>query len=118
MEQQGLDVGGESFVLNEPSALKGDDTGVLKSFGDKTIPWCRGPDGKIFLDRDPTFFQYILNYFHDDSLPEGCLSLAHMKSIRQEADYYSLIGLSKFMSSPRSFQSEGGSLQEPGVLSF
>ena len=99
MEHQRLDVGGESFVLNEPSAILKGDAGVLESIGDdETIPWDRDNDGTIFFDRDPTFFQYILNYFHDASLPEGCLSPAHMKRIRREAIYYSLNGLSIFMS--------------------
>ena len=72
MEHQRLDVGGESFVLNEPSAILKGDAGVLESIGDDvTILWDRDNDGTIFFDRDPTFFQCILNYFHDASLPEG-----------------------------------------------
>jgi hypothetical protein len=100
MEQQRilLDVGGESFVLNEPSAILKGDAGVLESIKNPTIPWDNSTDGTIFLDRDPTFFQYILNYFHNASLPKECLSPANMKSIMREAVYYSLEGLSTFMS--------------------
>ena len=96
-----LNVGGESFVLNKPSAILGGDEGVLGTILDGTIPWDfddETNDETIFFDRDPTFFQYILNYFHDASLPKDCLSPANMNSIRREAEYYSLKGLSTFMS--------------------
>ena len=68
-----VDVGGERFVLNEPSdTLKVGGGGLLGSiiYDNGKISWERA-DGTIFFDRDPTFFQYILNYFHDASLPEG-----------------------------------------------
>ena len=95
-----VDVGGERFVLNEPSdTLKVGGGGLLGSiiYDNGKISWERA-DGTIFFDRDPTFFQYILNYFHDASLPEGCLSPANMENIRREAEYYSLEGLSVIMS--------------------
>ena len=112
MEQQRLklNVGGESFVLNEPSDILKGDAGLLESIrnDDGIIPWWdRDSDGTIFLDRDPTFFQYILNYFHDASLPEECLSPANMKRIMREAEYYSLQGLSIIMSRRITNHSEG-----------
>ena len=67
-----LNVGGGLFVLNKPSDII-QVTGVLGTILDPTveIPWDVDElNPWIFFDRDPTFFQYILNYFHNGSVPK------------------------------------------------
>ena len=50
----------------------------------------------LFVDRDPTYFRYILNYMRGCScLPNDVLELQQLK---EEADFYCLSGLSKNIS--------------------
>ncbi len=50
-------------------------------------------DGSVFIDRDPTYFRYILNYLRDDWLPVAFLSDLELHCILREAHYYQVLGL-------------------------
>ncbi|EFC47878.1 predicted protein [Naegleria gruberi] len=61
-----------------------------------SIPFTTDEKGRIFLDRDPTYFPFILNYLRASGsrnqyvLPEDKLAL---KRLYLEANYYQLVGL-------------------------
>ena len=62
--------------------------------------WHLAPDkdGRVFIDRDGTYFGQILNYLRDGSFPSPSDDAAR-HSILKEADYYQLQGLSSWCKS-------------------
>ena len=57
-------------------------------------------DGAFFIDRDGTYFRYILNYLRDGklSLPEGATFL---EEIEAEAEFYQIQGILDELGHPR-----------------
>ncbi|XP_062611697.1 uncharacterized protein LOC134273514 [Saccostrea cucullata] len=52
-------------------------------------------DGAHFFDRDPKYFDYILNYLRDGNITADILprNKEDLHKILKEADYYQLLGL-------------------------
>lgn len=57
-----------------------------------TIPITKDNRGCVFIDRNPTYFHYILDYVRDGTLQNG-LPEKDLHGILQEATFYSLTGL-------------------------
>ncbi|EFP09802.1 hypothetical protein CRE_21299 [Caenorhabditis remanei] len=85
-----LDVGGTKFKTSKSTLTRFD--GFFKTMLETSVPVELDPSGHIFIDRDPTHFQVILNYMRDDDvdLPD---SEDAVKRISREANFYLLHGL-------------------------
>ncbi len=46
-----------------------------------------------FIDRDPTYFRYILNYLRDGTIDVQELSILHRSALLKEAKFYQINGL-------------------------
>jgi len=60
--------------------------------------------GRLFIDRDPTYFRWILNYLRDGYLVTIPSALHERLQILQEARFYSLNSLSGIISNPHQTQ--------------
>ena len=93
-----LDVGGTTFKASKTTLTSsfGEDTDhfLSRMFGGD---WKNQTDdkGAIWIDRDPTYFQYILNYLRSGGKPPLTESMKELKSLSIEADFYGLTGLQK-----------------------
>ena len=56
-------------------------------------------DGSYFIDRDGTFFRYILNFLRDGTLDSGTLpnNVPALREILREAKYYQLQEMVKYL---------------------
>jgi len=61
-------------------------------------------DGRIFIDRDPTHFRWLLNYLRDGYLVTIPSQLQHRLEILHEARFYRLDSLASIMASPHQYQ--------------
>jgi hypothetical protein len=64
---------------------------VIKLEND-TIPVAKDSKNRVFIDRNPTYFNYILDYIRDGTI-QGGLSAKELHGIMQEAIFYSLNSL-------------------------
>jgi len=87
-----INVGGKTFVSSlttltrEPSMFSGMLSGrfsVMKSNGDCMCE----------IDRDPTYFPFILNYLRDGTVYIDELTLLQSKMLLQESEFYQIEGL-------------------------
>ena len=64
------------------------------------FPMKPSEDGTFFIDRDGTYFRYILNYLRDGklSLPEGATVI---EEIEAEAEFYQIQGILEELGKPR-----------------
>jgi len=60
--------------------------------------------GRLFIDRDPTYFRWILNYLRDGYLVTIPSEVHERMQILQEARFYSLNSLSGIISNPHQTQ--------------
>lgn len=82
---------GTDTLLREPSSR-------LAAIARQTIPCIRDNQGNYFLDRDPRWFQLILNHLRDGwcSLPS---SQKEQEELLQEIRHYQLVGFEAFLRS-------------------
>ena len=91
-----LNVGGKYFTTSLQTLCKVDDNFFSSMFSGR-YPLKKCPDGSYFIDRDGTYFHYILEYLRNEGLDLQPLVDAEEWKILHclycEADYYSLNGL-------------------------
>lgn len=82
-----LDVGGVQFTTSLESIHNGGPRSRLSE-----ICEAHPSSEKIFIDRDPDLFKYILAYLREPSMPEHCVpqSIMERKRLLQEAKYFRL----------------------------
>ena len=97
-----VDVGGEIFNVYDPSPTLGDLGGLPLLLGDLPHFLPDLHDGKPFIDRDPTHFGKILEFYHTGTLtieppikPANILThyddiLTCCRELHREANFYSL----------------------------
>jgi hypothetical protein len=61
-------------------------------------------EGRIFIDRDPTHFRWLLNYLRDGYLVTIPSQLQHRLEILHEARYYRLDSLASIIAAPAQYQ--------------
>ncbi|KAL4217001.1 hypothetical protein ACF0H5_023457 [Mactra antiquata] len=86
-----LCVGGKIFQTTDKTLLN-DKSSIFQLM----IVEAKLHNNKLFIDRDPTFFNYILNYLRCDlNLPADCLpqDRVALYSLKEEAKFYVLPGL-------------------------
>lgn len=83
-----LDVGGQLFTCSKGNLLKYENTyfyGMLSSG-----KWQPDEDGTYFIDRNPKYFPYILDFFRTDDISVEELSELEIKKLLDEVDYYQI----------------------------
>jgi len=85
-----LDVGGHHFSTTLDTLTRVPDSNIGRMFSGR-FPVQVNEDGRIFIDRDGTYFQYILNYLRD---PEGGMvklkEKEQMDELKIEIEYFGL----------------------------
>ena len=98
-----LNVGGQHFTTTVQTLTKDPDSMLGAMFSGR-FPMKPSEDGTFFIDRDGTYFRYILNYLRDGklSLPEGA---TFFEEIEAEAGFYQIQGILDELGQPRSTKS-------------
>ena len=98
-----LNVGGVLFTTTVQTLTKDPDSMLAAMFSGR-FPMKPAEDGTFFIDRDGTYFRYILNYLRDGqlSLPEGA---TFFEEIEAEAEFYQIQGILYELGQPRSTKS-------------
>ena len=98
-----LNVGGQHFTTTVHTLTKDPDSMLAAMFSGR-FPMKPPEDGTFFIDRDGTYFRYILNYLRDGklSLPEGA---TFFEEIEAEAGFYQIQGILDELGKPRSAKS-------------
>ena len=86
-----LNVGGQHFTTSVQT-LKKDPNSMLAAMFSGKFEMKPSEDGSFFIDRDGTYFRFILNYLRNGELilPEGATFL---KELEAEAKFYQLQGI-------------------------
>ena len=90
-----LDVGGHTFTTSKLTLTKDPDSMLAAMFGGRHSVR-QEEDGSYFIDRDGTYFRYILNYLRDGGFKEGVLPVDSpevLGEILNEAEYYQIQSL-------------------------
>ena len=95
-----LNVGGQHFTTSVETLRKDPNSMLASMFSGnfEMIPFSE--DGSIFIDRDGTYFRFILNYLRNGELilPDGATFL---KELKAEATFYQIQGLLDELSKPK-----------------
>lgn len=83
-----LDVGGEIFFTTLETLSKAGGQ-LAARFTGNWKRW-RQKDGSYFIDRDPHLFRYVLEYLRTSELCWDNLSVADLKRLQLEADFFGL----------------------------
>ena len=99
-----LNVGGQHFTTTVQTLTKDPDSMLGAMFSGR-FPMKPSDDGAFFIDRDGTYFRYILNYLRDGklSLPEGATVI---EEIEAEAEFYQIQGILEQLGKPRPSKGE------------
>ena len=94
-----LNVGGMLFTTTVQTLTKDPDSMLAAMFSGR-FPMKPAEDGTFFIDRDGTYFRYILNYLRDGklSLPDGT---TFFEEIEAEAEFYQIQGILDELGQPR-----------------
>ena len=99
-----LNVGGKPFVTTVQTLAK-DPNSMLAAMisGCLFVDFQPYEDGSFFIDRDGTYFRFILNYLRDGKLilPEGATFLTELKA---EATFYRIQGILDEMELIKAFE--------------
>ena len=87
-----LNVGGQHFTTSVQTLKKDPNSMLAAMFSGKFEMKPSEVDGSFFIDRDGTYFRFILNYLRNGELilPEGATFL---KELEAEAKFYQLQGI-------------------------
>ena len=93
-----LDVGGHRYTSSILTLTMEKDSMLEAMFGGRHT-LTKEADGSYFIDRDGTYFRYILNYLRDGRFKQGTLPKDEgiLNELLTEAEYYSLSGLEKLL---------------------
>lgn len=93
-----LDVGGQGYTTSLLT-LQRDPDSLLAAMFSGRHSLRQEPDGSYFIDRDGTYFRYILNFLRDGTLEPGTLpaNTAAIREILREARYYGLQGMVQYL---------------------
>ena len=109
-----LNVGGQHFTTTAQTLTKDPDSMLIGAMFSGRFPMKPSEDGTFFIDRDRTYFRYILNYLRDGklSLPEGATVI---EEIEAEAEFYQIQGILEELEKPRPSKSadRGAKATEP-----
>lgn len=98
-----LNVGGSYFVTTRGTLCAEADSMLANKFSEDSpfAPPITDDDGIVFLDRNPAYFKYVLEYLRLGSrgLPGAPENRASLECIEAEADYFGLQGLVKICQS-------------------
>jgi len=89
-----LDVGGKQFHTTW-ATLTRNTRSMFSSMFSGRFPVEYQADGTVFIDRDPTHFQLLLNYLRDGHVCIDDITLTDKRALLQEAQYYQIQGLQK-----------------------
>lgn len=94
-----LNVGGHHFTTTVQTLTKDPDSMLAAMFSGR-FEMKTSDDGTFFIDRDGTYFRFILNYLRDGklSLPEGATFL---EEIEAEAEFYQIRGILEELGRPK-----------------
>ena len=104
-----LNVGGTYFTTTRATLCAETGSMLATKFSEESCfaPLLRDPDGTVFLDRNPTYFKFLLDYSR-----LSCRVLALdpnetyiLEAILAEADYFGLEGLVKICREKQSLAS-------------
>ena len=93
-----LDIGGQIFTTSIQTLQRDKDSMLAAMFSGR-YELTKEQDGSYFIDRDGTFFRYILNFLRDGYIDEGTIpnDPAKVKEILREAKYYQLGSLVEYL---------------------
>ena len=94
-----LNVGGHHFTTSIQTLTKDPDSMLAAMFSGR-FDMKPSKDGSFFIDRDGTYFRFILNYLRDGrlSLPDGATFL---EEIAAEAEFYQMQGILDELERPK-----------------
>lgn len=90
-----LNIGGEIFYTTIQTISR--ESSLLYAFILGEIEVSKDKDGRIFIDRDPKYFRWILNYLRDGSLLTLPEPINCTLELLQEARVYRITGLVNFI---------------------
>ena len=95
-----LNVGGHHFTTSIQTLTRDPDSMLAAMFSGR-FEMKPSKDGTFFIDRDGTYFRFILNYLRDGklSLPDGATFL---EEIATEAEFYQIQGILDELQRPKS----------------
>lgn len=86
-----LDVGGQHFSTTLDTLTRVPDSNIGRMFSGRFPVKVNEEDGRVFIDRDGTYFQYILNYLRDpESKMVKLKEKEQMDELKIEIEYYGL----------------------------
>ena len=94
-----LNVGGQHFTTSVQT-LRKDPNSMLAAMFSGKFEMKPSEDGSFFIDRDGTYFRFILNYLRNGELilPDGATFL---KELEAEATFYQIQGILDELSKPK-----------------
>ncbi|XP_059159373.1 uncharacterized protein LOC131943333 [Physella acuta] len=93
-----LDIGGNQFTTSLLTLTK-DPNSMLAAMFSGRHELKTEADGSYFIDRDGTYFRYVLNYLRDGCIKEGTLPVSETmwRELLTEAEYYQLEEFAAFL---------------------
>ncbi|EFC46678.1 predicted protein [Naegleria gruberi] len=84
-----LNIGGKTFASTKDTLLSKKDSFFYAMLSSGN--WLPDQDGTYFIDRDPKYFRYLLNYLRTGERPDlSELSKVKLKELQKEANFYCL----------------------------
>lgn len=111
-----LNVGGHHFTTTVQTLTK-DPNSMLAAMFSGRFEMKPSKDGTFFIDRDGTYFRFVLNFLRDGklSLPEGATFLAE---IAAEAEFYQIQGILDELDHPAEAKARSSVLSEATMRPF
>ena len=93
-----LDIGGHVYTTSVQTLGRDPDSMIAAMFSGKHELHAEA-DGSYFIDRDGTYFRYILNFLRDGYIDAGTLpnDAGALKELLREAKYYQLNELGEYL---------------------